>query len=247
MALVLVDVWNLGFGDQPLVAEEGFFGEYNGGRSFPARARRITLERIQPALAAARAAGLTVVHAPSSLVAQRYPQCQATMLDSDTDAADRAEIFGAAGEEADWPPEDFVRQWHEQRLDRSRDRAWLESYARVKQEMDIAEAVRPIDSDLVIAGGDQLHRLLAERGVTILVYCGFAANWCMMDRPGAIRDMAGRGYGSVLLRDATAAIEHAETVELELNAKAVVDQVELRFGYSALTDDFVRACRGVSS
>ena len=67
----------------------------------------------------------------------------------------------------------------------------------------------------------------------------------MMDRPGAIRDMAGRGYGSVLLRDATAAIEHAETVELELNAKAVVDQVELRFGYSALTDDFVRACEGL--
>ena len=61
VALVLVDVWNLGFGDQPLVAEEGFFGEYNGGRSFPARAQRITLERIQPALEAARAAGVECV------------------------------------------------------------------------------------------------------------------------------------------------------------------------------------------
>jgi len=58
-----------------------------------------------------------------------------------------------------------------------------------------------------------------------------------------VNTMAARGYGCILLRDATAAIEHSETVDRQLNAKAVVDQVELRFGYSALTDDFIRACK----
>ena len=39
VALVLVDVWNLGFGQRPLIPEVGFFGEYNGGpwlRLYPA-------------------------------------------------------------------------------------------------------------------------------------------------------------------------------------------------------------------
>jgi len=244
VALVLVDVWNLAFGERPLIAEDGFFGEYNGGKSFPARAKSITLQRIKPALEAARQARLTVVHAPSAIIARRYPQCRSNLTGADRGAtADRAEIFGHAERTQDWPPDDFVRAWNRQRLDRTRHRDWLSAYARVKQAMDIPDAVRPTDTDLVVATGDQMHRLLIGRGVHVLVYCGFAANWCIMDRPGAIRDMSARGYGCILLRDATAAIEHAETVEEQLSAKAVIDQIELRFGYSATTDDFIAACR----
>ncbi|MCH2127833.1 MAG: cysteine hydrolase [Pirellulaceae bacterium] len=244
VALVLVDVWNLGFGQRPLIPEVGFFGEYNGGKSFPARANEITLDKIKPALDAARDAGLTVVHLPSEAIARRYLQCQATLNPDDLEvASDNAEIFGRAERRREWPPEDFVRDWNQQRLDRTRDNHWLAAYARVKQVMDIADAVKPDDTDLVVATGEQMHRLLKDRGVYVLVYCGFAANWCLMDRPGALRDMAARGYGCILLRDATAAIEHSETVDRQLNAKAVVDQVELRFGYSALTDDFIRACK----
>lgn len=243
VALVLVDVWNLAFADHPLIRESGLFGEYNGGTSFPARCKRITLDKIKPALEAARAARITVVHAPSARIARRYPQCQSTLTDEDNDATtDRAEIFSQGEQTGDWPPDDFVRAWNEQRLDRTRHRDWLAAYARVKQVMDIPDAVKPSDTDQVVATGGQMHRLLKQQGVQILVYCGFAANWCVMDRPGAIRDMSARGYGCILLRDATAAIEHSETVEQQLNAKAVIDQVELRFGYSAATDDFIRAC-----
>ncbi len=53
--------------------------------------------------------------------------------------------------------------------------------------------------------------------------------------------MSARGYGCILLRDATAGIEYGETVDGLLGTRAAVDQVELRFGYSALTKHFIDA------
>lgn len=90
--------------------------------------------------------------------------------------------------------------------------------------------------------GDHMHGLFKTHGVKILFYCGFATNWCVMDRPAAIRDMAGRGYGCVLLCDATAGLEQSDTIDGLLNTRAFVDQIELRSGYSVLTDDFIAAC-----
>lgn len=246
-AFVMLDVWNYGWGKTPLVPEDGFFGEYNAGKSFLKRARDVTLRKIKPALEAARSAGIHVVHAPTDFIARRYPQCRATLSEDAGEAGMfLVDVHSGPPEASDWPPPDFVKAWNEERLDRTRNAEWLEAYGRVKEVMDIPEPVQPEDHDLVIAGGDQLHRLMKERGVKVLFYCGFATNWCVMDKPGAIRDMSARGYGCVLLRDATAGIEYDETVDGLLATRAAVDQVELRFGYSALTEHFIDACRAVS-
>ena len=76
-ALVLVDVWNTHYIE-----------------SWLERAREVTVEEIVPALAAARAAGLTIVHAPSPEVASHYPQ------------SERRTLLGPAAE-PDWPPAAF--------------------------------------------------------------------------------------------------------------------------------------------
>ena len=174
----------------------------------------------------------------------RYARCRATLNEGGKrEQTFLVDIHAASPGPSDWPPADFVRAWNEERLDRTRDSEWLKAYRQVKEVMDIPDPVKPIESDLVVAGGEQMHRLMKERGVKYLFYCGFALNWCVMDKPGAIRDMSGRGYGCILLRDATAAIEHSDTVDQLLSTKAFVDQVEMRFGYSALTGDLLRACQ----
>ena len=56
-ALVLVDIWNTHFIE-----------------SWRERAEQVTVAAIVPVLAATRQAGLTIIHAPSVRVAERYPQ-----------------------------------------------------------------------------------------------------------------------------------------------------------------------------
>ena len=57
---------------------------------------------------------------------------------------------------------------------------------------DLGDVAATFSVELVV---DHMHGLFKTHGVKILFYCGFATNWCVMDRPAAIRDMAGRGYG----------------------------------------------------
>lgn len=72
VALVLVDLWNLGWGLTPLLPEVGWEAEWERGRSNVERMRRITLDKIVPALGAARRAGLTIAHLNLPEIADRY-------------------------------------------------------------------------------------------------------------------------------------------------------------------------------
>ena len=76
-ALVLVDIWNTHFIE-----------------SWRDRAEQVTTAAIVPVLAAARQAGLTIVHAPSVRVAEQYPQVQRYRSASGTAPATPPE----------WPP-----------------------------------------------------------------------------------------------------------------------------------------------
>ena len=67
--------------------------------------------------------------------------------------------------------------------------------------------MKPLPDELVIGSGDQMHALLRERSIKYLIYMGYATNMCLLFKPGAIDDMHRRGYLTVLLRDATAAVE----------------------------------------
>ena len=79
-ALVLVDIWNTHFIE-----------------SWRDRAEHVTLTAIVPVLAAARQAGLTIVHAPSVRVAEQYPQVQCYRSAAETAPAPPPE----------WPPPAF--------------------------------------------------------------------------------------------------------------------------------------------
>jgi nicotinamidase-related amidase len=110
----------------------------------------------------------------------------------------------------------------------------------------MSSAVQVLDSDYVIATGQQLHELCRERGILHLVYVGFATNWCVLGRDYGVRAMAGRGYNVILLREATTGVEFPDTVATLFVTEIAIREVEQQHGFSASNGDFIAACRAAA-
>ncbi|MFH1569588.1 MAG: isochorismatase family protein, partial [Gemmatimonadota bacterium] len=231
-ALVLVDVWATHYID-----------------SWLARAAQVTRERIAPLLAAARAAGLTVIHAPSPYVVERHHQeCMPKVAGAGTRPAPAGPGTAAPGSE--WPPARFrgiYRSGEFAAFGRDPEPRLPGVYARYETELKIAAPAQPRPGEPIIATGQQLHELLAGRGILHLFYAGFATNWCVIGRDYGIIAMNDRGYDIVLVRDATTGVEFHDTVD-ELAATAMtIREVETKYAWSTTTDELVRACGAATS
>ena len=210
-ALVLVDVWNNHFIE-----------------SWLERAFRVTREAVVPVLEAARAAALTIVHAPSPEVAEQFGQL----------ARHRPP---PPKPEPDWPPADF--------------RSRIGAYAAFRgprnqppgipriEPLGMSPAIEVADDDFVLATGQQLHDLCRERGILHLVYAGFATNWCVLGRDYGMRAMRRRGYNLILLRDATMGVEFPDTLGELKATELAIREAEQQIGFSASSEDFLAVCR----
>jgi nicotinamidase-related amidase len=219
-ALVLVDVWSTHYID-----------------SWLARAQQVTQEKIVPLLEAARRIGMTIIHAPSPLVADRYVQAP-SLADAPLQPRN------------DWPPAAFRGIYRAGefaafgRNPEPRLRAALDRYV---TELDIARAVKPLPGEPIIHTGAQMHELLESRQILHLFYAGFAMNWCIILRDYGIYAMNDRGYNIILVRDATTGIEFHDTVGAQLATEIAFREVETKHGWSTTTDAFVTASSTLSS
>ena len=219
-ALVLVDCW-----DRIIV------------ESFQERAERICEETIRPVLEASRSGGITVVHAPSPPVAEKFRQFWPA------DAADEEEPATPAAQE--WPPPEFAQRRGEwAHLQARRSGLHQEQLDRIDRDRSIHPAVLPQSGDYVIATGDQLHRLCRARGIRYLFYVGFATNICVPDRDYGMRAMRERGYALVLLRDATTGVEAGDTYPTLAATSVMIHQFELRDIAGTITSDAFLAAVG---
>ena len=217
-ALVLVDCW-----------AEHFI------RSHEENSGRIIRDVIRPVVEAARAAGVTIVHAPSPTYIRAYPQWLAY-------AADRDLGLEPAPPADSWPPAEFRKKEGEYAQFAKPVEPRIHDWVKDASHYRICEAIEPQPGDFVVATGDQLHRLLKHRGILHLFYAGFATNICVLYRDYGTRAMAQRGYNVTLLRDATMGIEAHDTVEGSWLTLAAVRSIEMMTGYSAEAGEFLRAC-----
>ncbi len=236
IAFVMVDLWNTGFGPEPLT-HLGWEAEYNAGKSFCDRAGEIEITRVLPMLKACRKSGITVVHAPTRDIAIKHKQWEALATEEE-----KQPPSGSPSRSPDWPPQDWVKARRREHQYLFRTEEWITRYYQcVRPNQDIPAPLQPVDGDLVISSGDMMHRLMMERGIRVLFYCGFATNMCLIDKPGAVRDMHGRGYLPIVIRDATTGTENAETVDGLWITRAFIHQIEMMWGYSITTDEFLKA------
>lgn len=219
-ALVIVDAW-----------------DYHHLASHLKRTSEICRMRIAPAMAAARAVGFTIVHAPGDVVARRYPEW--------VRYAGETELSGTVGAEPDWPPREFrQREGPYAGLGRSVSKA-IDAARRGNANRMIDPSVAPMSEDYVVSSGDQLHRLCRDRQIMYLFYCGFATNMCVPNKPYGMKEFARRGYHLTLLRDCTTAVEGHDTVESLHGTEQAVRELEFNRSFTTTSDVFIDSCRNV--
>ncbi len=220
-ALIGLHCWNIGCPDGPAIDRN-----YCVGMGWPqatAEAARIMADSIRPAMDAARKIGMPVCHVESDWMARHYPHIPSrSKVPSQPEQADHARAL--------------------------RDRAHGPNYltrsplARMKR----AEVVAPIGDEPLIFYTDTLDAHLKTRGITTLIYAGFATDMCILNAEGGARAMLARGYQCILMRDATIGVETPDSFPEKLATRYGTHIFEWQLGYSTTFRDFTHAISNIA-
>lgn len=245
VALVIRDLLDCGWHDEPLDPEVGFELELGAehGLSFGKRMKQITVEKIIPALQAARQAGLTVAHWNVPEILRRYPQWVRCNPEPAKPQSKKQSVPSDGGSiSSKWPPPDLVSDFRKRYNLHVHNPKREALRPRLVSKVDLPEPAKPVGDELVAAEGIRLHELLAERKVKVVFVAGFWANACIR---GAVRHFSRLGYLSVLLRDATTGSEFAHTLDGMWMTEVAITEMEFDLGFTTSTDSFIQTCRTV--
>ncbi|MBT3342755.1 MAG: isochorismatase family protein [Gemmatimonadetes bacterium] len=217
VALVLLDVWDRHY-----------------LKDTQQRAEQIIQDRLLPLVTACRQAGVRIIHAPSPPQAKKHPNWL------QLDGWDKPSW---PGEEA-WPPQAFRRREAEFARyalpEEPRDAEREAHRARLGLHPD----VRPVESEPVIATGEELHLWCKGEGVTSLVYAGFNTNACILHRDYGTLDMARRGYDILMVRDCTTGMESSQTHDELWQTRGAVMILEMFGKYSVDSQELIAGLPG---
>ena len=217
VALVCLDIWNT-----------------DVHQDMRERDDRITREKISPLVTAARAAGLQIIHAPSPSIARRHPNWVNLERDEPSSAN--------AGSSADWPPPAFVRRAGEFAQYASPEEAYRQRLSSVFRDiLGFHELVRPVADEPVVATGEELHRVCAQKGILFLLFVGFHTPGCMITRTYGMTEMRDRGYTCILVRDCTNGMETHETFDEQISMNGTIAFLEHNRIYTILSTQVMSA------
>jgi nicotinamidase-related amidase len=194
---------------------------------------RVTREKIVPVLEASRQAGLQVIHAPATPIAERH----ANWVNLLGDRQPQKEW----PDSPEWPPAEFRQKTGPYATYARPSEPQREPDRETLDQTDFHELVRPVGDEPVIKTGEELHRLCAARGVLHLFYVGFHTPGCLTKRSYGIRRMVARGYGCILLRDCTNGMETHETFADKTSMRGTIAYLEQQGAYTLLSTQLIEA------
>jgi len=234
IGLVIVHPWNLGEPDGPYPFDPGARIQGEAGDWVP-RAHHIIADKIKPVLEAAREAGVAVFHLAQNAYAPGYPQYLEIASDPELKSPEKKFEYKVCIE-----PRTVEEIWEAEYGTNFPGPVWKTN----AEKFDIAKSLRPLSDEAVFLNGWQLNGLCRRKKIDTLFYVGFMADLCLVNIPGAIREMSHKfKYRCVVLRDCTTAYEFAETVDGGWMTFAAIRLIESGMGYSAISDDFISSCR----
>jgi len=233
IGLVLVHTWNLGEADGPYPIYDTTAWTYGEAGSWVPEAHKIIEDNIHPVLKAARQSGIKVFHLAQSTYAQKYPQYQELKNDQELQNPLSRVEFEKCVE-----PVTYQEGWSREYGENYPGPVWITH----SNEFDIAKLLKPLPDEDVIVTGWQLNGLCRRDNISVLIYAGFMADLCLLNIPGAIREMTKTfKYNCIVLRDCTTAYEYEETYEGKWMTFAAIRMIETEFGYSATAEEFINA------
>jgi nicotinamidase-related amidase len=232
-ALVLMHVWNVGIDPELAWKAEGPAGGVMLMAEWAARTVPMIKNNIPPILAAARKAGVPVIHVASSEhYAKKYPGFRATL---DIAGAEPPAMKRAPRDGEPKPPDDRKNAL----IFGERFPGSDEYY---ESRIDFPEQARPLDSEPVVVTTHQFNSVLRHLGVWQLVYCGFAINWCLWFSPSGMSDMSRLGYRCSCIREGVTAVENKASTHGEFNKEQALWRTSIMFGYIHSSKDFIDSC-----
>lgn len=100
----------------------------------------------------------------------------------------------------------------------------------------------PKEGEIVLPEYYDSHEVfsdLKDRGVTTIIYAGYATNMCVLNRPIAmLRARLYYGFNVILVRDATIAVESPESLSEEWEKRMAIHFVEINLGSTTTVLDF---------
>lgn len=215
VALVLVDVW-----------------DHHYLKDTEARTEQVIDEKLLPLLTACRAAGLSVIHAPSPAQAMQHPNWVA--LRNKVPAEAQPSVPHDS-----WPPPEF----------RSKNGAY-QAYSRpvearqpelqqLSATRQLHPKIQPLRGEAVIATGAELHLHCKQQGILFLLFAGFNTNACILVRDYGTLEMSRRGYEVILVRDCTTGMESPESQPTLAQTKGATLFLEMFGQYSIASDEII--------
>lgn len=214
-ALVSMHVWEFPPRDQVP-------GLYSSHPYLPG-AERIVREVFPRLLAAARGAGLPVIHVVGGN--DYYSDLPGYQQAVELAGPEPALPAGAA------PDPEGVGKLRE--LIRDQGYPGADNLADLKRAHDavrIPDAASPVGGEYVVAATHQFNAVCRKMGVSHLVYMGFNTNWCLLMSPCGMLDMQRLGYMCSLIRQATNAVESKESAPGEKNKEEALWRTAVGFG-----------------
>ncbi len=210
-AVVLVDVW-----------------DHHYLKDTEARAETIIQETLVPWLAACRASGMRIIHAPSSGMARAHPNWVRLPA-----------VPGERPPRQDWPPAAFRAKTGEfQAFSRPKEPR-EEERRQIREGITMHPKVQPLSGEPVVADGDELHRYCRQEGILFLLYAGFNTNACILFRDYGTVAMALRGYEVILVRDCTTGMESRDTHATLGQTQGAILLLEMFSGYSTTSAEIL--------
>jgi nicotinamidase-related amidase len=217
IALVCLDCWNWHFSCDTFEQME-----------------KAVHEAIEPLLAAWRARGMLVIHAPAGPVAQRHPNW--TRLTE----GKKPQVMWP--DSPNWPPAEFRQKTGVYaRYARPKEPQDVERSTHAQKKRDFHPLIRPVGTEPVVLDGEELHRLCAQRKILHLVYVGFNTNACIMLRDYGLPAMNRRGYTTILVRDGTFGMETAQTSKDSSCTRGAIADLEQFGSYTLSSHEIIGA------
>ncbi|MCE9590987.1 MAG: hypothetical protein K8S99_10725 [Planctomycetes bacterium] len=228
-ALVVMHAWDCGTPEQ-------FPGWYRCVEYIP-RANKIASEVFPPILKAARAAKMTLYHVVGGGdVYKKMPGFRrAQSLAAPRHSPERVDVADPFMDKISEFRGDNVFVGKQNREDVN---AGFEDLQFMPQAV-------PMGDEGIAEHDDHLHALAKADGINHLIYIGFAINWCLLKSPGGMVDMSRRGYTCSTIRQATTAVENAESARFEMAKHLALWRVALAFGFVFDDHEVIRTLDGM--
>jgi nicotinamidase-related amidase len=249
IGIALVDLWNFGWDNSPLVPSLGWELSLERGISHALRKKEIIESLIVPVVNELHEYGVKIFHCNHSKFLEHFPQWIESTTEVERETLRKRNSKVEKGKVKQnvvyetFPENKWISEWKAKHTNDVFNSKWSDEQAKTYDQIRIPDPIEPKEGDLLVYSSKQFHRLLSKNKIRCLFYMGFETDECVQNSDYGIINMHQYGYMTNIVRDCTTTYESAETLEGLWRTKVAIENIEKRWGYSTTSFELLNSIR----